>query len=340
MKHLINYQNTPIEFSSKLSFKSKKPVSVFQTPGNIYITKMVILLIDCAFWLQAPVAVVRKNIQAQKQKNTQIVEGIKQKIKEVYLSNKSRLTSKYIAITNSKTQQFNQAAHMILEFVENADHLKFTPFLVCKPSCMGRSNLFEKISKGTSLSKREKQEWSDIKERFRQICEKAQSTQSAKIIIDAEESWVQDCIDELAIDLMAEFNKERAVVFLNVQMYRWDRLDFLLSINKKARKENFKIGVKLDNGDYRSKECIRARVKGYQSPLCIDDETTEKNLNSALRYCIHYLDIFELFSDIENDIDAKVVEQYMERYQVSKEDSRIWFGSIMGKTEGISLYGR
>ncbi|WP_340203743.1 proline dehydrogenase family protein [Ascidiimonas sp. W6] len=318
MKHLVNYQKKFLKFSYKLSFKSKKSLSVFQTPGNVYITKIMSLLIDCALWLKTPLILAKKSIQSKKQKNYLISKGLNQKVKKVPFINRSILISKYITKTTAKTEQFNETAHRILEFIENLDHSKFTPFLICKPSCLGSVTLFQKLSKGASLSKREQQEWKDLKERFRQICKKAQGTEYFKLIIDAEESWVQDCIDELAVDLMSEFNKERAVVFLSIQMYRWDRLDFLLSINKKARKENFKIGIKLDKGEYRRKECIRAKMKGYPSPLCPNDETTEKNLQSAIRYCIHYLDVFELFSDIENDIDTKLLVEYKDLYDVNK----------------------
>ncbi len=340
MKQIINYQSTPIGFSPKLNFKPKKPISSFQNPGNLYISKIVMLFIDFALWFQASLEVLRNRVSFEKIRNTVTLNNHHTALKGISFVESTATLRAYLTKSEEKNKSYDEKLKTILEFIDNTRSLKFSPFLVFRTSNLGRNSLFKRIARGATLSAREQKEWQDVKERFRTICRKAQSTNSAKIIIDAEESWVQDCIDELAIELMQEFNRERVVVFLEVQMYRWDRLDFLLSLNKKAKRENFKIGVKLDKGKFRKKECARARIKGYQSPLCIDDDSTETNFNSALRYCLHYIDTFELFSDIENQSDSKLLAEYMSRYNINNNDSRIWFGQLLGSSEGVKLYGR
>lgn len=341
MKQIINYQDTQIGLSAKLNFKPKKPISSFQSPGNFYLSKIVMLFIDFALWFQASVEIMKNRITVQKDKNTELLNEYVRAFQSVSFVESTSAIKAYINKTEEKSKNYDHTLQMLLESIDSANNLQFCPFLVFKTSSLGRYNLYKKIAKGVTLSKREQKEWSEVKERFKTVCRKAQTTCGTKIIIDAEESWVQDCIDELAIELMQEFNKERVIVFLEVQMYRWDRLDFLLSLNKKAKRENFKVGVKLEKGNYRKKETARAKVKGYQSPLCIDDESTETNFTSALRYCLHYLGTFELFSDLENQSDAKLLAEYMNRYQLSNDDRRIWFGQLLGGTsEGISLYGR
>ena len=340
MKQTINYQDTPLSLSSELNFKSKKSFSSFQSPGNLFISKIVMLFIDFALWFQATIEITKNSIPSFSFRNTKIVEGYTNTFKRI--STEASSINVFDTFNKNAIQRksFNENLNMLLDYIENANNLNFSPFLVFKPSSLGRFNLYRKISRGASLSKKEQREWQEVKERFRIICEKAQSSPSARIIIDAEESWIQDSIDELAIELMQTYNKERVIVFLEVQMYRWDRLDFLLSLNKKAKRENFKVGVKLEKGKFRKEECMRARIHGYQSPLCIDDKSTETNFNSALRYCMHYLKTFELFSNLENQSDAKLVAEYMNRYQIKNDDSRIWFGQLLGSSNNISLFGR
>jgi proline dehydrogenase len=340
MKQIINYQNTPINLSSELNFKAKKPLSSFQSPGNLYISKIVMLFIDFALWFHASLEIVRNGISTINFRDTKILKEYSGKIKSFSLYNSTSKVRNYFTVNDARSNSYDEALTSILTYIDNANNLQFNPFLVFKPSSIGRYNLYKKIARGATLSRKERKEWLAVKERFHTICRKAQISPSAKIIIDAEESWVQDSIDELAIELMQEYNQKRVIVFLEIQMYRWDRLDFLLSLNKKAKRESFKVGVKLEKGKFRKKECLRARIHGYQNPLCVDEESTEANFNSALRYCMHYIDTFEIFSDVENRSDSKLVAKYMNRYQIDNNDSRIWFAQLLGSYDDISLFGR
>jgi len=63
------------------------------------------------------------------------------------------------------------------------------------------------------------------------------------LLIDAEESWMQDAADDLILDMMRKYNTKKAVIFNTIQTYRWDRLDYVKKIHALAKEEQFKIGI-------------------------------------------------------------------------------------------------
>ena len=46
-------------------------------------------------------------------------------------------------------------------------------------------------------------------------------------MIDAEESWIQDAIDDIALLMMFRYNKRKTIVYNTAQMYRHDRLEYI-----------------------------------------------------------------------------------------------------------------
>ncbi|MCP2937761.1 proline dehydrogenase family protein, partial [Salmonella enterica subsp. enterica serovar Typhimurium] len=69
-------------------------------------------------------------------------------------------------------------------------------------------------------------EWDRVRERMYAICEIA-SEKNIGVLVDAEESWIQDPIDRLTMEMMEIFNKGKVVVYNTIQLYRHDRLHFL-----------------------------------------------------------------------------------------------------------------
>ena len=80
-------------------------------------------------------------------------------------------------------------------------------------------------------------------------------------MIDAEESWIQDIIDNLAENMMLKYNRKDVIIYNTIQLYRWDKLDYIKQLHLKAKKEKFKLGFKLVRGAYMEKERNRAKEK-------------------------------------------------------------------------------
>jgi proline dehydrogenase len=221
----------------------------------------------------------------------------------------------------------------ILDFVKELDAI---PFAVFKPSGYGRVALFQKIGEGKSLSKKEKGEWNRVVNRFETTCKKAYDL-DVSLLIDAEESWMQDAADELVEEMMRRYNKDKAIVFNTLQLYRWDRLDYLKELHAKAQKEDFKIGVKTVRGAYMEKENERAIEHNYASPICATKSESDSNYDTTVAYIVEYLDRISLFSGTHNELSSYKLIDLMKQKGIAHNDHRIWFGQLYGMSDHISF---
>lgn len=231
--------------------------------------------------------------------------------------------------------QFDAALEMTLKTVEFAKEKQAIPFAVFKPTGLGRFDLYVKIGENKELTPEEKEEWNRVVARFELICKTAHEKDVA-LLIDGEESWMQDAADDLVADMMRKYNKEKAIVFNTLQMYRWDRLDYLKKLHEQAKAENFYIGMKLVRGAYMEKEHKRAEEKGYPTPICASKEATDENYNAAVKYMMEHLDKMAIFAGTHNEDSSYMLMDLMEKNGISKNDHKIWFGQLYGMSDNIS----
>jgi len=220
-----------------------------------------------------------------------------------------------------------------IKFVAEKQILDFTVF---KPTAIANTLILEKISKGDSLNDNEQTLYKRAYERFNKICELAYK-KDVKILVDAEESWIQDAIDQIVLDMMIKFNKDKAIVFNTSQMYRHDRLEYLKSLLRAAKESNFHIGIKLVRGAYIEKENKRAKKNNYQSPICNSKELTDQNFNNGATFILSNLDLFSLFSGTHNEESIYKIIEIMNSKSINKDDSNIWFGQLYGMSDNITF---
>ncbi len=221
----------------------------------------------------------------------------------------------------------------VLDFVKEKEAI---PFAVFKPTGFGRFALFKKIGEGKALKAFEKKEWDRVVARFDQTCQKAFDL-DVSLLIDAEESWMQDAADMLVEQMMRKYNKEKAIVFNTLQMYRWDRMDYLRMLHQKARTEGFKIGMKVVRGAYMEKENERAERKGYASPICASKKESDDNFDAAVQYMVEHLDAISIFAGTHNEASTYALMALMRQHNVPNDDPRIWFGQLYGMSDHISF---
>ena len=231
--------------------------------------------------------------------------------------------------------QFDAALDMTLKTIEFAKERQAIPFAVFKPTGFGRFELYEKIGEQQALTSDEQAEWNRVVDRFDIVCKDAHSKNVA-LLIDGEESWMQDAADDLVTKMMRKYNKEKAIVFNTLQMYRWDRLDYLKKLHEQAKNEGFFIGMKLVRGAYMEKENARAEEKGYPSPICDSKEATDENYDAAVRYMTDHLDIMSLFVGTHNELSTYTLMELMQEKGIKTNDERIWFGQLYGMSDNIS----
>lgn len=221
----------------------------------------------------------------------------------------------------------------ILDFVKEKEAI---PFAVFKPTGYGRFALFQKIGEGKKLTKAEAAEWGRVVNRFDATCKKAYDL-DVSLLIDAEESWMQDAADSLVEDMMCEYNKKKAVVFNTLQLYRWDRMEYLKGLHQRAMKEGFHLGIKTVRGAYMEKENDRAQERGYATPICANKMETDDNFNNAISYVVDHLDTISLYAGTHNENSSYQLMKLMEDRKIEVNDPRIWFGQLYGMSDHISF---
>jgi proline dehydrogenase len=231
--------------------------------------------------------------------------------------------------------QFDAALEMTLKTVEFAKERQAIPFAVFKPTGLGRLDLYTKVGEKQPLSAEEQVEWNKVKERFEIICKTAHSKDVA-LLIDAEESWMQDAADDLVEEMMRKYNKEKVIVFNTLQMYRWDRMDYLKALHDRAKTDGFYIGMKLVRGAYMEKEHKRAEENGYPTPICASKQATDDNYNAAVDYMMQHIDKMAIFAGTHNEESSYKLMEMLKANNIEIKDQRIWFGQLYGMSDNIS----
>ncbi len=241
----------------------------------------------------------------------------------------------YSAEGKEVDNQFDFAMEKTLEVLDFVKEKDAMPFAVFKPTGFGRFKLFEKVSAGNKLNDSETAEWGRLVNRFDRVCKKAHDL-DVSLLIDAEESWMQDAADNLVLEMMRKYNKEKAIVFNTFQMYRWDRMDYIKKLKDMAASEGFRVGAKVVRGAYMEKENDRAREKGYTTPICASKRETDENFDAAIEYMMEHLDQFVLFAGTHNEQSCHKLIAQMQEKGVKPSDGNVWFGQLFGMSDHIT----
>ncbi|MFY7730645.1 MAG: proline dehydrogenase family protein [Flavobacterium sp.] len=242
----------------------------------------------------------------------------------------------YSVEAKEEESEFDKALDITLKVIEFSKTRQAIPFAVFKPTGFGRFDLWQKLGEGKTLTVEEATEWQKVMNRFERVC-KAAHDANLPVLVDAEESWMQDAADNLVADMMAKYNKEKAIVFNTLQMYRWDRLDYLKKLHERSKKEGFHIGMKVVRGAYMEKENKRAEELGYISPICVSKEATDINYNECIAYMINHIDTMAIFAGTHNEDSSYKLMKLMAKAGLEKSDKRVWFGQLYGMSDNISF---
>jgi len=233
-------------------------------------------------------------------------------------------------------EHFDDAMNMTLKIIDFAKEKKALPFAVFKPTGFGRFELYQKIGERVAFTPQEQAEWDRVVVRFDRVC-KAAYDKDIALLIDGEESWMQDAADDLVEEMMIKYNKQKPIIFNTLQMYRWDRMDYLRKLHQRAKADGFYIGMKLVRGAYMEKENNRAAEKGYKSPICESKEATDRNYDAAVLYMMEHLNTMAIFAGTHNEDSSYQLMDMMQQKGIDKTDSRIWFGQLYGMSDNISF---
>ncbi len=233
-------------------------------------------------------------------------------------------------------ESFSLTYNEILRTIQFATSNPSIHFAVFKPSGIARVELLEKASNRHILDENEENELMLFKERVSKLCQTSANL-NIPILIDAEDSWYQPVIDSIALEMMQIYNKEKAIVYNTLQLYRVDRLKYLHSLLNNAIENKYILGIKLVRGAYMEKERNRASKLGYPSPIHDTKTQTDEAFNLALRFSVENINHIALFCGTHNEESIAFMLQLMEEKQRAKNDQHVSFSQLYGMSDNISF---
>jgi proline dehydrogenase len=231
---------------------------------------------------------------------------------------------------------FDKTTAEILKTFEVAKDHPSIPFCVFKVTGLGSFDLLEKVQTEVSLSADEVAAFERIKNRVDKICAKAHEFH-IPLLIDAEDSWIQNPIDEIAYEMMKKYNQEYAIVFNTFQMYRADMLGNLKDAFHNATMHNYYLGVKMVRGAYMEKEAERAGKLNYPNPIHPNKEATDDAFNKGLAFCIDNKQRISIVCGSHNEYSNQYLAVLMNKHGMRNNDKRVYFAQLLGMSDNISF---
>ena len=239
-------------------------------------------------------------------------------------------------------ESFDTATEEFMRVIRYASTQTNIPFISIKVTGLARFGLLQSLNEAPRLRSGihdhewELDEWDRVRDRMYAICELA-AEKKIGVLIDAEESWIQDPVDRLCMEMMQLFNTTEAVVYNTVQLYRHDRLSFLKMSHRIAREKGFVLGVKLVRGAYMEKERARALEKGYDSPIQPDKATSDRDFNAAVQFCLENLGDIAVVVASHNENSNQLAAATMDRLGIARNHSRVHFSQLYGMSDHITF---
>ena len=327
--------NTKNGFTLKTNFELKKAYFLFKIISNKSLTNIGKVALEIALKLRLPILSIVKGTVFEQFCSGETLSESLDTVKKLYDKNvKSYLHYSVEGLENENS--YNLSLNEVLKSIDFVAENKILDFTVFKPTALASSQILHKVSLKETLNESEEIQYDKVKERFNKICHLAY-IKKVKILVDAEESWIQDAIDQLVLNMMIKYNKEKPIVYNTSQMYRHDRLNYLKNLYRISVDKKFYVGIKLVRGAYIEKESKRAKRNNYLSPICDSKESTDENFDNGANYILSKLDRFSLFSGTHNEKSIYMIIDNMNSSNISKNDPNIWFGQLYGMSDNITF---
>lgn len=223
-----------------------------------------------------------------------------------------------------------------LKAIRYASKNEQIPFAVFKPTAFAPFHILEKASANQLISDGDKREAGKFEERIELLFRTGYEL-NTPVMIDAEETWIQDYIDALVKKMMEKFNMEKAIVYNTLQMYRHDRLAFLEKSLKEAKEGNYYLGMKLVRGAYMERERARATKMKYPSPIHPDKPATDKAYDDALAFCINHIDKISLFNGTHNEESCLHLISLMKAKSLEPNHPKVFSSQLFGMSDHITF---
>lgn len=331
---IISFDNTQVAFAAKSDADLDRAYMLFKMISYNWLVKISPPLVNFVLWAHLPInGIICKTIFRHfcGGENIEKCQETIEKLGHYHIGT----ILDYSVEGKESEEEFDNGLKQTLATIYRAKGDPKIPFSVFKPTGFARFALLEKKNAGLDLTPAEKEEYIRFVGRVEAMC-KTGFENNVPIFIDAEETWIQDVIDEVAREMMKRYNKEKAMVYNTIQMYRTDRLDYLRDSIAHARQNGYKLGMKIVRGAYMEKERDRAAKMNYRSPIQPDKAATDRDYDASLKMCIDNIDIVSVCCGSHNERSSLLLVQMMKEKKLPVNHDHIWFSQLYGMSDHIS----
>ena len=329
-KNLFN--NTELAFTNKSNFDLRKAYFLFSVLDYPWLTKIGNMFLLLVLKLRLPFKTIIKKTIFDHFCGGETIDDCKSTFDSLK-AYKIYAMPEYSVEAESTFDGFESYKNTMINLIKYLGY-QGLPFIAIKCTGLMDIHSLELISKGTLDSKSEK--FIDFKNRMNDLC-KAASKCNVKILIDAEESWIQDAIDIVALDLMEIYNKKVHTIFLTHQCYRTGTLSKIKENFKRAKQNKFLLGIKLVRGAYMEKERERAKKYNYESPIQPTKSDTDLEFDNSVKFCVDNIDNISIWVGSHNEFSSMQLVKIMKEKKIKSNDKRIWFSQLYGMSDNISF---
>jgi proline dehydrogenase len=348
----ISFENTENAFAYKTNKELKKADFLFSSMGYTWIIQLGTKLTPWAIRSGLPVkGIIRNTIFSQFVGGETLEEtaGVAKKLGAYHVQ---VILDYGVEGGGDGEKGFDHACDEFIRVIDYAATQPNIPFMSIKVTGLARLGLLEKLDHSVelnagslmkryakaieSLAEQEKEEWQRVQQRMTRIC-KVAAEKNVGVLIDAEQTWIQDPVDVITILMMEQFNREKVVVYNTLQLYRHDRLNFLKDSLEAAQMRNFMLGIKLVRGAYMEKERKRALDFGYPSPIQADKQTTDNDYNAGLEFCIEHIDKIALIVASHNEYSNLYATLLLQKRGLPLDHPHIHFSQLYGMSDNITF---
>ena len=353
LENNISFDNTEYAFDYKSDKELKKAHFLFKIMGTPALVNLGLKITPAAIKMHIPFTktIIRKTIFNQFVGGETLEETarVADKLEKYHVQ---VILDYGVEGGENGEEGFDHATEEFIRVINYAATQHNIPFMSIKVTGIVRFGLLEKMdtamhnSEGTlmkryyavveSLSSEEREEWHRVVNRLLKICEMA-SQKNIGVLVDAEETWIQDPVDALTILMMDTYNKGKVVVYNTIQLYRHDRLAFLKDSYTAAAERNFILGAKLVRGAYMDKERKRALDLGYPSPIQPNKESCDNDYNEAVAFCVDHLDSIALIVASHNEYSNLYCTKLLDEKGLSHDHPHVHFSQLFGMSDNITF---
>lgn len=331
----LSFDNTDIAFEAKTDKALKKADFLFSNIGKPWLVKFGAAVTPLALKLHLPIKGLIKNTIFSQFCGGETLEEAAHTARELGKYHVGVVLDYGVEAMEGE-ENYDQAVPEFIRAIEYAAANGSIPFIAIKVTGFARFSLLEKVHSGATLSEEETGEYARVRQRILTIADKA-AAHNIGLLIDAEESWIQQPVDDLCDELMARLNKGRVIVYNTFQLYRHDRLIFLHTSFEKAQAGGYLLGAKLVRGAYMEKERKRAQEMGYPSPIQPNKEATDRDYDAAVRFCMERLDKLAVFIGTHNESSSMLAASLLDEQQLPHQHPHVSFSQLFGMSDNITF---